>query len=262
MQCLVIMPFQADFDTVFDTVRQAWSAASLEAAVHCYWLKDRHGAGQITDEIVEGLGTSTFCVADLSGNNPNVMWETGYAMALGRPVILIGQAIESIPFDLRDHRLLKYDRSRLDLLREQLTKAIEHTVARFRRNHLRPLPGHLYWLGHDLARGIRMVMHEDGNRIELEKCLLFGIYHLDQIELPAGEPRRLLLRALARCRNRTPLSDLERQELTGWIAQAKNDLGDAIVTHQPGFVGYPTAAQRAVILDEADRLSHSENSEP
>ncbi len=252
------MPFRTEFDAVFDSVRRSWDAAAIGESVDCYWLKDRHGAGQITDEIVEGLGTSTFCVADLSGNNPNVMWETGYAMALGRPVILIGQTIDSIPFDPRDHRLLRYDITHLDQLETSLIKAIQQTVTRFRLSHIRQRPAHLYWLGHDLARAIRLAMHEDHNRVELEKCLLFGLNHLDQIELPAKDSRELLLRALARCRKPAPFTAEERSRFVGWIAQAKNDLGDGIAMHQPGFMGYPTALQRTTILEEAEKRTPRE----
>jgi nucleoside 2-deoxyribosyltransferase len=124
MQCLVIMPFRAEFDAVFACVREAAQAASQDPVIDCYWLKDRQGAGKITDDIIDGLGNSAFCIADLTGNNPNVMWETGYAMALGRPVILIGQSIGSIPFDLHNHRLLEYDAGQLDELQRRLTIGI------------------------------------------------------------------------------------------------------------------------------------------
>ena len=37
------------------------------------------------------------------------MWELGYAMAMGKPTILIGQSTEALPFDLKIHRVLAYD---------------------------------------------------------------------------------------------------------------------------------------------------------
>jgi hypothetical protein len=254
MQCLVIMPFRAEFDAVFTCVREAAEKASTDPAVDCYWLKDFHGAGRITDDIMVGLGKAAFCVADLTGNNPNVMWETGYAMALGRPVILIGQSIGSIPFDLNNHRLLEYDAGRLDVLRDRLTRAIEQTVIRICSTRLSTLPAQLYWLGHDLARAIRFGMHEDADRIELQKCLLFAIHHLDRVELAAPDSRQLLLAALRRSRNNAPFSVEEKNEFVGRIAQAKNDLGDAFALLQPGFVPYPSPQDRARIIAEAENL--------
>lgn len=254
MQCLVIMPFRKDFDVVFDCLSAAARSVAAESPIDCYWLKDVLAAGRITDDIVSGLNQAAFCVADLTGNNPNVMWETGYAMALGRPVILIGQSIGSIPFDLHNHRLIEYSVDALDDLRERMQRAVEQTLARIRSSHLKPLAADLYWLGHDLARAIRFAMHEDSNRHELQKCLLFAIHHLECIGLPASECEQLLYRALNRCRDPTPFSASERAEVTGWIAQAKNDLGDAVALHQPGFVAYPTPQDRQRIDAEAERL--------
>lgn len=131
MKCFVIMPFRQEFDPVFNTVKEAVSNSISEVDFDCYWLKDVHSAGRITDDITAGLSESTFCIADLSGNNPNVMWETGYAMALGKPTILIGQEIDSLPFDLRSHRILPYSLTNLADLRPKLTKAVRDTLARY-----------------------------------------------------------------------------------------------------------------------------------
>lgn len=251
MKCLVIMPFRAEFDAVFATVRDAASSVGADESIDCYWLKDIHAAGRITDDIVLGLREAAFCVADLSGNNPNVMWETGFAMALGKPVILVGQSVDAIPFDLNNHRLVEYDPARLDSLRLRLMESMRQTIARFATSPLRPLPAHLYWLGHDLARAIRLAMDVSPNWIELEKNLLFALYHLERIELPAPDSRRLILQALRRCRLKSPLLSDEQQQLVGWIAQAKNDLGDQIAAQQGDFAPYPTADQRQRYLADA-----------
>jgi hypothetical protein len=244
MECLVIMPFGEEFEPVFDCLSDAAEKLKTEPPVHCYWLKDNLSAGRITDDIVTGLGNSAFCIADLTGNNPNVMWETGYAMALRRPVILIAQSIASIPFDLHNYRLLEYSPQRLDTLQKKMQLAIEQTIATIRHSHLNPLPAHVYWLGHDLARAIRFAMHEDDNRVELEKCLVFAIHHLERIELPADDCKQYVYRALNRCREPQPFTPEDRRVVAGWIAQAKNDLGDAIAVHQPGFIPYPSAQDR------------------
>lgn len=131
MKCFVIMPFQSSFDAVFATVKDAASHTISEAGFECYWLKDVHAAGRITDDIIKGLSDAAFCVSDVSGHNPNVMWETGYAMALGKPTILIGQDIASLPFDLASHRVLAYSMEALDELKPRLIKSIRDTLAKY-----------------------------------------------------------------------------------------------------------------------------------
>jgi hypothetical protein len=125
------MPFHADFDPVFEAVQQAASSANSDFELNCYWLKDVAAAGRITDDIVDGLTKSALCIADLSENNPNVMWEAGYAMALGKPTVLIGQDVARLPFDLRVHRVLPYDRQDLRRLTDGLRDALEQTIARY-----------------------------------------------------------------------------------------------------------------------------------
>jgi len=131
MKCFVIMPFAESFDSVFEVIRDVAATAVQEAAFECYWLKDSYAAGLITDDILKGLNEAAFCIADVSGHNPNVMWETGYAMALGKPIILIGQDINSLPFDLKSHRVLEYSLECVDQLRENLGKAIRQTLSRY-----------------------------------------------------------------------------------------------------------------------------------
>ncbi len=131
MKCFVIMPFRQTFDPVFDAVKVAACSSIPGGDFDCYWLKDIHAAGRITDDIIAGLSEAAFCIADISGNNPNVMWETGFAMALGKPTILIGQDIDSLPFDLRSHRVLPYNLTDLEDLQHRLSKAIRDTLARY-----------------------------------------------------------------------------------------------------------------------------------
>jgi hypothetical protein len=131
MRSLVLMPFAKEFDRVFAATKSAASNALPGERIDCSWLKDALAAGRITDDLLHGIQESTFCIADLSGNNPNVMWETGYAMALGKPTILIGRDIETLPFDLKVHRVLPYELSDLGALTDSLSKAVQATLARY-----------------------------------------------------------------------------------------------------------------------------------
>ncbi len=131
LKCFVIMPFGDEFDPVFQTVRTAASNAMPDEEIDCHWLKDVVAAGRITDDILGALHSATLCVADVTGSNPNVMWETGYAMALDKPTILIGQRAEELPFDLKVHRVLPYSRRTLERLGKSLAEAIRQTLARY-----------------------------------------------------------------------------------------------------------------------------------
>ena len=130
LKCLVLMPFAEEFDPVFRAVQASVQDALPDRSISCEWLKHIHAAGCITDDIVTGIEQASLCVADLTTNNPNVMWETGYAMAAGKPTILICQHVEALPFDLKVHRVLEYDRADVSALAPRLAEAVRQTVSR------------------------------------------------------------------------------------------------------------------------------------
>ncbi len=123
----VMMPFAAEFDDVYSTVKD--SIASVDDSLHVIRLDEVRAAGSITQDLVEMIRESTLCVADVTGANPNVMWEVGFAAALGKPVIAITQQNGVLPFDIKDVRTLKYDRNSLaKTLRNQLAEALRATL--------------------------------------------------------------------------------------------------------------------------------------
>jgi hypothetical protein len=131
MQCLVIMPFEKTFDPVYQAVQATVANAVPGQPINCCWLKDIYAAGRITDDILDSIQKATLCVSDLTGSNPNVMWETGYAMALGKPTVLISQDVGTLPFDLKVHRVLPYQQDALEVFAPLLAKAVSQTLARY-----------------------------------------------------------------------------------------------------------------------------------
>lgn len=113
MNCFVIMPFDHDFDDVHAAIKVGVEAALASHGGKCFRLDESRPAGRITGRLLNELSSASLCIADLTGNRPNVMWETGYAMALGKPTIVITQELEQLPFDLKDMQTIRYDRRRL-----------------------------------------------------------------------------------------------------------------------------------------------------
>lgn len=48
-------------------------------------------------------------VAELTGRNPNVLYERGLAHALRKPVVLVSSNEDDVPFDVRHVRVIYYD---------------------------------------------------------------------------------------------------------------------------------------------------------
>lgn len=65
--------------------------------------------GVITEQMYDSILGDDLLIAVLSGHNPNVFYEMAIAEAAARPLILMIQAGDSIPFDIKDRRILHYD---------------------------------------------------------------------------------------------------------------------------------------------------------
>ncbi len=100
----VMMPFSKEFDDVHLAIR----AACHEVGLRCKRADDIWEDSTIIQDVVNLIYRSAVVVVDFSGRNPNVMYETGIAHTLGRPVVPISQTLGDLPFDLVHHRTLKY----------------------------------------------------------------------------------------------------------------------------------------------------------
>ena len=65
--------------------------------------------GTITTDIVQRLYRDDLVIADLTGHNPNVMYEIGLRHCFNLPIVHIAQEGERPPFDLAAERIIFFD---------------------------------------------------------------------------------------------------------------------------------------------------------
>ncbi len=119
----MIMPFSEQFESIYaDYIKPIVESFGYVVKRADDFFSHR----SIIDDIWSGIARCRFAIADCTGRNANVFYELGVAHTIGRPVILITQSIDDLPFDIQGRRAIAYeDRSRgLRLLQEQLTAAI------------------------------------------------------------------------------------------------------------------------------------------
>ena len=66
------------------------------------------GPSKIIDDVFSTIVQGRLTVCDLTGRNPNVLYEAGLAHARGRDVVLLTQNKEDVPFDLQQIRYIRY----------------------------------------------------------------------------------------------------------------------------------------------------------
>jgi hypothetical protein len=82
---------------------------SLPAPTYNVMRADEDGSPYaITSAMMGRLLAANFCVADISGLNPNVMYELALAHAAGKRVIIMTSDTGPMPFDIKDMRTIKY----------------------------------------------------------------------------------------------------------------------------------------------------------
>jgi len=84
--------------------------------------------GRITDQIVEQLRNCDVVIADITGSNPNVAWELGYAYAKEKPCAIVMQSGDEAPFDIYDHRRVDYSSPPTGEEEERLAAMLRHAL--------------------------------------------------------------------------------------------------------------------------------------
>jgi hypothetical protein len=106
--CFVIQPFDdGKFDKRFE---QTFAPAIIQAGLNPYRV-DRDNKVEIPiDAIESGIREASICLADITANNPNVWYELGYAMAIGRPVVMVCSTERQgkYPFDIQHRTVIRY----------------------------------------------------------------------------------------------------------------------------------------------------------
>ena len=103
-KAFVVMPFDKEFDGIYEGIEGCLTDRNFGV--------DRADTQQTSRSIIKNvvvpLATFDLVIADLTGLNANVMYELGIAHALDKPVILIAQSRENLPFDLDKYEVMEY----------------------------------------------------------------------------------------------------------------------------------------------------------
>lgn len=126
--CFVVMPFHSLFESEYERVIRP---AIEEAGLECVRGDEIYTEQAIVQDIWKSIRNARVIVAELSGRNPNVMYETGLAHAIGKPIIMVTREQQDVPFDLRSLRYIYYDPNNPfwgDDLRVELTKLLLNSL--------------------------------------------------------------------------------------------------------------------------------------
>jgi nucleoside 2-deoxyribosyltransferase len=116
----VLMPFEKAYDDIYKLGIKE-TAAQLDIVAER--IDEQIFQEGILDRIYRQIEVADIIIADMSGQNPNVFYEVGYAHAKGKLCILMTKDASDIPFDLKHHRHIVYGAS-INGLRDSLSEEL------------------------------------------------------------------------------------------------------------------------------------------
>jgi hypothetical protein len=138
-QVFVLMPFAKSLEPVYERhIRGVCGGLHLSVAR----ADDIYHAEMIMNDVFSKIYSAQIVVADCTGRNPNVFYEIGIAHTVGKPVVLLTQSVQDVPFDLRHIRFIEYTQTPEGLVEFEraLARTLETEVAKLTRGEERDRP--------------------------------------------------------------------------------------------------------------------------
>ena len=135
--CGIVMPIstidgcnESHWSDVLEIFREAIEFAGFEANL----VSDADDSGIIHKRIIQNLYENPIVVCDVSGKNPNVMFELGMRLAFDKPVIIVKDNKTSYSFDTSSIEHIEYPRdlrfSKIVEFKQKLADKIKATCER------------------------------------------------------------------------------------------------------------------------------------
>ncbi len=132
----VLMPFDKKFNDVYQL---GIKKACDETGAYAERIDEQIFKESILQRIYNQIDKADVIISDMTGRNPNVFYETGYAHALGKNVILLTQNADDIPFDLKHYPHIIYGGVITELI-PQLEKRVKWAIEHAQREEFQPKP--------------------------------------------------------------------------------------------------------------------------
>lgn len=153
----VLMPFSPAFA---DVCRLGVKEPAESLGIRAERVDEQLFAEGILDRIYRQIDAADIIIADMSGQNPNVFYEVGYAHAKEKLCILLTSNTDDIPFDLKHRRHIVYGSS-IQTLREYLTKELtwaQTEIENVRKSRIRIMIKNVFgYLDRDAWQAVAMV---------------------------------------------------------------------------------------------------------
>ena len=124
--CFIVMPFSQEWSA---DVHRILAGACEAAGVRAVRGDDLFSPTDILEDTWQSINAADFVIADITGRNPNVLYELGIAHTLAKPVLILSKEAADIPIDLATRRVILYGQKG-EAWREDLERKIQEAIAK------------------------------------------------------------------------------------------------------------------------------------
>ena len=179
-KCFIITPIGEDTDPIRRHIDGIIDAAIKPALSDKYEVQAAHHIskpGSITKQVIEAIYYAKLVVANLTGRNPNVMYELALRHAIGKPVIMIVERGTPVPSDIIMQRVVLYSNDAKGVLELQadLKKAESEIVFGEKSGPIVEVLG-------DISHDAEMLKNVAAKDSESREPLEYIMRRLDRIE--------------------------------------------------------------------------------
>lgn len=100
----VLTPFHSEFNSVYEVIKSVCEKADIR----CIRGDEQNFKGDIFSHVLKSIVQAKVVIANLSGRNPNVLYELGIAHALDKTTILVSHLLDDLPVDIKSKRIVTY----------------------------------------------------------------------------------------------------------------------------------------------------------
>jgi len=120
--CFFAYPFRDPFHDLRDEIRRILASEyGIRLMATSIEMKD----SSIVEDIKNQIAEAHFGIADITGNNPNVLWELGLMIGYGKPVIILKDKTDEVktPFDVYGSYRVEYQ-----IVKDDATGHVEYPL--------------------------------------------------------------------------------------------------------------------------------------
>ncbi|ENM5854905.1 hypothetical protein ACYVMA_004539 [Vibrio parahaemolyticus] len=100
----VLTPFHPKYQEQFDIIKKVCE----EAGFKCIRGDEQNFSSDIFPHVLKNIVKARVVIANVSGKNPNVLYELGLAHALDKPTIIVSKLLDDVPVDIKSKKIVTF----------------------------------------------------------------------------------------------------------------------------------------------------------